>query len=208
MPNTTLPATECNACHRSSENYVFRLSMTVEALVQEFLQRNSIIVLRIMRTVDQRDVAEACSFRDGPPRTWISFEFDKVTPAELVPTHRIVVKPFPQTGAWGRILQPCFDFQRRFFMPRGHRRSTRKRLRLRCWMSRKHAGAESLHILLRVRTHLHKMGCEKVLRGQFLPCRKSKGCDIHILVLLQDIAQGVLFRQRDLFSIYCATRRA
>src|ERR1039458_373724 len=111
MPNTTLPATECNACHRSSENYVFRLSMTVEALVQEFLQRNSIIVLRIMRAVDQRDVAETCSFRDGKPRSGTFFEFGKVTPTELIPPRRIVVKPFPQTGAWGCILQPCFDFQ-------------------------------------------------------------------------------------------------
>jgi hypothetical protein len=36
------------------------------------------------------------------------------------------------------------------------------------------------------------MGCEKVLRGQCLPCRKSKDRDIHILVLLQDIAQDRL----------------
>jgi hypothetical protein len=50
------------------------------------------------------------------------------------------------------------------------------------------------------------MGCKKVLRGQFLRCRKSKDRDIHILVLVQDIAQDALFRQRDLFSIYCATR--
>ncbi len=52
------------------------------------------------------------------------------------------------------------------------------------------------------------MECEKVLRGQFLPYRKSKGCDIHILVLLQDIAQDAVFRQRDLFPIYCATPQA
>jgi hypothetical protein len=42
----------------------------IETLVQEFLQHNSIIVLRIMRAVDQRDVAETGSFRDGKPRSW------------------------------------------------------------------------------------------------------------------------------------------
>jgi hypothetical protein len=85
--------------------------LCAEILDQKLLQRNGIVVLRIMAAVDQRDIAATCCFQHGKPRSWIFLEFGKVTPAELIPPRRIVMKPFPKIGAWSSIFQPRFKLQ-------------------------------------------------------------------------------------------------
>lgn len=68
----------------------------VETLDQKILQCNSIIMLRVMRSVDQCKVAVARCFQYRAPRSWIVSEFGKVTQPKLFPSCRIVMKPFPQ----------------------------------------------------------------------------------------------------------------
>ena len=84
--------------------------LCAETLDQELLQRNGIVVLRIMAAVDQRDSAATCCFQHGKPRSRFFFEFDEVTPTELIPQGGIVIKPFPQVYARGCIFQAqCWD---------------------------------------------------------------------------------------------------
>ena len=74
------------------------------------LQRKGIVVLRIMAAIDQRDIAATCCFQHGKPRSRFFFEFDEVTPTELIPQGGIVIKPFPQVYARGCIFQAqCWD---------------------------------------------------------------------------------------------------
>src|ERR1039458_145246 len=115
MPQTVKRVALTSTCTSRSGNSRVTVELPsgfrMETLDQEFLQRDSVVVLRIMRTVDQSHRAVTCCVQEWMPRIWIFFELDEVTPAELIPLRRIVVKPFPKSSAWSGIFQPIFAFQ-------------------------------------------------------------------------------------------------
>jgi hypothetical protein len=95
--------------HDAKLNTGLVIILCAETLDQELLQRDGIVVRRIMAAVDQRDIAAPRGFQNRKPRSWLFLEFGKVTPAEFIPPRRMVMKPFPKIGTWGYLFQPCLE---------------------------------------------------------------------------------------------------
>src|SRR6185437_3942010 len=81
-------------------------------MLQELLERHGIIVLRVVRTVNQSHRSTARSLNDRLPSIRIGLQFHKVSPSEFVPSGRIVTEPFAQLRAGPCIFEPTCQGKR------------------------------------------------------------------------------------------------
>ena len=78
---------------------------------EEFLERDSIVVLSVMGAVNERHSAPAGASEKWPPRLRVLLQFSEVAPSEFVPFRRIVLEPLAQLVAGRNVLEPCLHFQ-------------------------------------------------------------------------------------------------
>lgn len=80
-----------------------------------------------MGTEKQGDILGFGHCYKWTPDISFAIQFGVVATAELFPPGRIMTKPLAQVVARGQLFQPGLQMELLFFMPRGQRRSTRKR---------------------------------------------------------------------------------
>src|SRR5262245_15494421 len=77
------------------------------------LQRNGVVVLGVVRAVDERDPTPAGGGHDWFPRLRVRVELAPVPFAKVVPFLRIVAEPLAQFCGRADSFQPCFNPQLR-----------------------------------------------------------------------------------------------
>src|SRR5262249_10462750 len=80
-------------------------------------QRDSVVVLSIVRAIEQCYRASPGGGADRSPGVRSPIQFGKVPASKLRPFLRIMTEPFPQFGTGSGILQPTVDVQRLLFYP-------------------------------------------------------------------------------------------
>jgi hypothetical protein len=93
-------------------------SFTLVSL-KKFKERHGVIVLGIVRAVDERYRPGMRCVKDGLPRLWIGSQFLKIPAPELIPFRRIVTEPFSKLGARSHVFHPPLDFERSLFYAPG-----------------------------------------------------------------------------------------
>src|SRR6516225_4552193 len=93
----------------------FRISLVFDIL----LQGHGIIVLRVVRAVEQSYGAVPRGVANRRPSVRCPAKLRKVPAAEFLPFSGFVAEPLPQLGAWSGIFQPAVDSQRGLFHAAG-----------------------------------------------------------------------------------------
>ena len=112
---------------KQSGNLLHCRSFLRDLVLQVIFQCDRVVVFRVMRTVHKSNPTTSGGFEQGADKIGISIKLPKVTSPEFMPFLWIVAKPLAQLTARRDLLEPAIHVQRRFFTPRGHSRSTRKR---------------------------------------------------------------------------------
>jgi hypothetical protein len=81
-------------------------------ILQKLFESGSIIVLGIVRAVDERNSSVAGRLENWLPAFGFGRELLKITAAKLVPFGGIVIGPFPQFGTWSHVFKPVIDLER------------------------------------------------------------------------------------------------
>src|SRR4029453_4756705 len=82
-----------------------------ELLLQNLLQDDRLVVLRIPRSVDERHVTPPPGIKQGRQCVLMRSELSTVTPLELVPSRRVVAEPLAELGAGRDVLQPTINLE-------------------------------------------------------------------------------------------------
>src|SRR5215813_9605790 len=92
-----------------------RVSARTHFALHVFLQREGVVVLGIMRTVEERYRAVTRGLANRSPNLRSPVELRKVFAPKFRPLPGIVTEPLAQTGAGTAILAPALDMQRLLF---------------------------------------------------------------------------------------------
>ena len=72
---------------------------------------HGIVVLNVMRTVEQGDVLLSCHIQEGAPGFAIGLQLSIVTPTKLLPFGRVMPEPASQCITGGYIFQPSIHLE-------------------------------------------------------------------------------------------------
>jgi len=78
-------------------------------LLEVFLQGNSVVVLGVVRAVQQSHRVLTGGLEDWLPGSGRAIEFGEIPAPELLPLLGVVTEPFSQFGAWRGILEPGIE---------------------------------------------------------------------------------------------------
>ena len=73
------------------------------------IQGNGVVVLGVVRAVQQSHRILTRGLKDGLPCSGGAIEFGKIPATELLPLLRVVTEPLSQFGAWRDILEPAIE---------------------------------------------------------------------------------------------------
>ena len=73
------------------------------------MKRHGIIVLLVMRTVDQSHGTATCGLRDWAPDAGIRLQFRKVAFPKFIPFGGVVTEPFTQRRARAGFFEPSVE---------------------------------------------------------------------------------------------------
>ena len=83
----------------------------------EALERDSVVMSRVSRTVQEDDRASRCREQQGLPGVWTALQLSEVSRFKVGPLCDVVSEPVAQCGTWSGIFRPARQLQGIFSDP-------------------------------------------------------------------------------------------